>query len=200
MKIIVIGATGTIGQAVIKELSPRHTVISVGHQKGDVRVDITDKKSIEAMYQAVGKIDAVITTTGKVHFGKLTEMTDENYHIGLKNKLMGQVNVVLIGQQYLNDGGSFTLTSGILNHDPIRLASSSAMVNGALDAFVKSAAIELPRGIRINTVSPTVLVESMNKFTDYFRGFLPVAAAQVALAYSKSVEGAQTGQVYRVGY
>jgi NAD(P)-dependent dehydrogenase (short-subunit alcohol dehydrogenase family) len=200
MKIIVIGGTGTIGQAVVKELSQRHKIVSIGHQHGDAHVDISDKKSIEAMYKAIGKFDAVVATTGSVHFGALAEMTADSYAIGLNNKLMGQVNVVLLGLQHINDGGSFTLTSGILNHDPIRCGSSASMVNGALDGFVKGAAIEMPKGVRINVVSPNVLTESMGKYADYFRGFVPVDAAQVAFAYSKSVEGAQTGQIYRVGY
>ncbi len=198
MKIIIIGGTGTIGQAIIQELSPRHEIISVANKHGDVRVDISDQKSIQALYKTIGKIDAVIACAGEVHFGPLAEMTSEQYHIGLRSKLMGQINLVLLGLPYLNDQGSFTLTSGILSHDPIRYGSSASMVNGALDGFVKSAALEMPRNIRINVVSPTILVESMEKYADYFRGFFPVPAAKVALAYSKSVEGAQTGQIYHV--
>lgn len=200
MKIIIVGGTGTIGKSVVKELASRHSIITVGHTSGDIQVDITNSKSIEAMYKQIGKIDAVIATTGKVHFGKLSEMNEELYAIGLKSKLMGQINLVLLGLPYLNDGGSFTLTSGILSHEPIRQGSSAAMVNGALDAFVKSAAIEMPRGIRINIVSPTVFTESMDKYPDHFRGYEPVPTARAALAYSKSVEGAQTGRIYRVGY
>lgn len=200
MKIIVVGGTGTIGSAVIKELASRHTIVSVGHASGNVQVDITDSKSIEKMYKTIGPFDALIATTGKLHFGLLTEMTAEHYQIGLQSKLMGQVNLVLMGLRTINDGGSFTLTSGILNRDPIRYGSSAAMVNGAIDAFVKGAAIEMPRNIRINAVSPTVVTESMPKYGDYFHGFESVSAARVALAYSKSVEGAQTGQVYRAGY
>lgn len=198
MKIIVVGGTGTIGKAVVKELSQRHSVVVAGHTHGDINVDMTDTKSIEAMYKAAGKFDAVIATTGKVHFGALPEMTAEHYQIGLQSKLMGQINLVLIGLQHINDAGSFTLTSGILNHDPIRSGSSAAMVNGALDGFVTSAAIEMPRNIRINVVSPTVLTESMDKYAPYFRGFKSVDAARVALAYSKSAEGAQTGKIYNV--
>jgi len=198
MKIIVIGGNGTIGQAVVKELAQRHTIITAGREHGDIKVDITDKKSIEKMYQTAGKVDAVIATAGKVHFGALTEMTDEQYQIGLQNKLMGQVNLVLIGMHHINNAGSFTLTSGVLSQDPIRYGSSASMVNGALESFVLSAAIELPKNIRINVVSPGVLTESMDSYADYFRGFVSVPAARVALAYSKSVEGAQTGQIYKV--
>lgn len=198
MRILVIGGTGTIGQSVVKELSSRHEVVIAGREQGDIRVDIGDKKAIEKMFQAVGNVDAVISTTGKVHFGAFPEITEEQYAIGLNNKLMGQVNLVSIGLNYLNDEGSFTLTSGVLNRDPIRLGASAAMVNGAIDGFVKAAAIEMPRGLRINAVSPTVVTESMDKYADFFRGFVSVPAATVALAYVKSVEGAQTGQVYCV--
>jgi len=199
MKIIVVGGTGTIGKAVVKELSQRHTIITAGHQSGDIKVDVTDKKSIEAMYKTAGKVDAVVATTGEVHFGDFSEMTDDLYRIGLNSKLMGQVNLVLLGIAHLNTAGSFTLTSGILSGDPIRYGSSASMVNGALDSFVKAAAIEMPNNIRINVVSPTVITESLEGYAPYFRGFEPVSAAKAALAYSKSVEGLQTGQIYKVG-
>lgn len=127
-----------------------------------------------------------------------TEFTEEQYHIGLNNKLMGQVNLVLVGLKHINEGGSFTLTSGILSHDPIKFGSSASMVNGAIDSFVKSAAIEMPKSIRINAVSPTVLTESLESYGPYFRGFESVSASRVALAYSKSVEGAQNGVIYQV--
>lgn len=198
MKIIVVGGTGTIGQAVVKELSKRHEVIIAGRSQGDVKVDIKDYQSILSMYQSIGPFDALVSTVGKVHFGPLIDMTADNYFVGIHDKLMGQVNLVLAALPYINDNGSFTLTSGILSRDPIRLGSSAAMVNAAIDGFVKGAAIELPRGIRINSISPTVLSESMDVYAEYFYGFAPVSAARVALAYSKSVEGAQTGQVYQV--
>ena len=150
------------------------------------------------MYQQVKNIDAVVLAAGNVHFGALTEMTQKEYAIGLNHKLMGQVNVVLQGLKYVNEKGSFTLTSGILSRDPIQYGSSASMVNGAIDAFVKSAALELPRGLRINSVSPTVVTESMSDYGPYFRGFESVPTTRVALAYSKSVEGAQTGQTYWV--
>lgn len=196
MRIVVIGGTGTLGQAVVNELSSRHEVLIASRQSGDVFVDITDYSSIANMYKTLGRVDAVIVTTGNVHFGALEEMTALQYDIGLQSKLMGQVNTVLIGLHYINDGGSFTLTSGILNRDPIRYGSSAAMVNGALDGFVKGAAVEMARGVRINVVSPTVLQESMSEYADYFHGFIPVPAALAAKAYSKSVEGMQTGQLY----
>lgn len=200
MKIIIIGATGLIGSAVVTELAPRHEIISVANTSGDLRVDICDEKSIVALYQKTGKVDAVIATAGKVIFTDFSSLTPEKYQVGLQDKLMGQVNLVRIGMDYLNDHGSFTLTSGILNMDPIRTGTSASLVNGALEGFVRSAAIELPRNLRINVVSPTIVTEALPKYGPYFRGFKSVAAADVALAYSKSVEGLQTGQIYRVGY
>nr|WP_314902092.1 short chain dehydrogenase [uncultured Deefgea sp.] len=159
MKIIVIGAAGTIGQALVKELASRHEIISAGRNSGDIQVDLTDAVSIEKMYQQVGPVDAVISAAGNVHFGALNEMTAAEYAIGINDKLMWQVQLVLIGQKYLNDGGSFTLVSGVLAQDPIVYGSSASMVNAGIEGFARAAAIELPRGLRINVVSPTVVTE-----------------------------------------
>ncbi|MCF4998003.1 short chain dehydrogenase [Pseudomonas syringae] len=199
MKILLIGASGTIGSAVDKELSQRHDVIRIGRNSGDVHVDISDSASIEGMFERTGKFDALICAAGKVTFAPLGEMTTDSFTLGLNDKLMGQVNLLLIGREFANDGASFTFTSGVLSHDPIRSGASAALVNGALDSFVRSAAIELPRGLRVNSVSPTVVLEAMGSYAPYFRGYKPVRAADVALAYAKSVEGLQTGQTFHVG-
>lgn len=200
MKVLVIGGTGTVGKAVVKSLKDNHEVVVAGFSGGDVQVDIADLKSVQQMYKKVSSLDAVVMTTGKVTFKALGKMTETDYQFGLNNKLMGQVNVVLEGLKHLNDGGSFTLTSGILNHDPIKLGSSAAMVNGGVDSFVKASSMEMPRGLRINVVSPTVLTEALEAYGPYFPGYESVSASKVALAYQKSVDGVQTGQVYRVGW
>lgn len=198
MRIVLVGASGTIGRAVAKELAERHEIVAVGSKSGDVQMDVTDAASIRAGFERIGRVDAVVSATGKVKFAPFEQIGEADYAIGLADKLMGQVNLVLIGRDFVNDGGSFTLTSGVLSHDPIRFGSSASMVNGAIDAFVRAAAIELPRGLRINAVSPGVLLESMPSYGPYFRGHEPVPAARVALAYAKSVEGARTGQVFSV--
>ncbi len=198
MKVVVVGASGTIGSAVVAELSPRHEIVKVGKTTGDFQVDLTKEKEINILFEKIGPFDALVSAAGNVHFGPFEEMTSELYQIGLQDKLMGQVNLVLIGRRFIRDHGSFTLTSGILARDPIRFGSSASMVNGALDSFVKAAAIEMERGIRINAISPTVILESMPQFAPYFRGYAPVPVAKVALAFSKSIEGLQTGQIYRV--
>ena len=199
MKILLIGASGTVGTAVDKELSTRHEIIRIGRTSGDFQVDISDSASIRALFEKTGKFDALICAAGSVTFAPLAEMTEQSFTLGLQDKLMGQVNLLLIGREFANDGASFTFTSGVLSHDPIRSGASAALVNGALDSFVRAAAIELPRGLRVNSVSPTVLVEAMDSYAPYFRGFKPVAGADVGLAYAKSVEGLQTGQTFHVG-
>ncbi len=198
MRILIVGASGTIGRAVVAEFGSRHDIIPAGRTSGDVRMDITDSHSIRAAFEKGEAIDALVATTGKVKFAPFTDMQAPDYEIGLRDKLMGQVNLVLIGRGYLADGGSFTLTTGVLDRDPIRQGSSASMVNGAINAFVMAAAIEMPRGLRINAVSPGVITEAMKDYAPFFRGFEPVPAARAALAYAKGVEGAQTGQVYNV--
>lgn len=198
MRVLIVGASGTIGRAVVAELGRRHEIISAGRSSGDVRMDITDSTSIRVAFEKVGAIDAVVSATGKVKFAPFENMEASDYEVGLKDKLLGQVSLVLIGRRYLSDAGSFTLTTGVLDSDPIREGTSASMVNGAINAFVMAAAIEMPRNMRINAVSPGVIVEAMKDYAPYFRGFEPVPAARAALAYAKSVEGAQTGRVYRV--
>ncbi|UVJ43001.1 short chain dehydrogenase [Pseudomonas sp. LS1212] len=199
MKILLIGANGTIGSAVAEELAQRHEIVRIGRSSGDLQVDISDSASIRRLFEQTGKFDALVCAAGNVTFAPLAEMTEKDFALGLSDKLMGQVNLLLIGRDYANDGASFTFTTGVLSHDPIRSGSSAALVNGAIDSFVRAAAIELPRGLRVNSVSPNVLAEAMDSYAPYFRGFKPVPAADVALAYAKSVEGLQTGQTYRVG-
>ena len=198
MKIVIIGASGTIGSAVASELAQRHEIIEVGSRSGAHQADMGDIAQVRALFARIGKVDAVVVTAGKLHFGPLAEFTPEQFQVGLGSKLMGQVNVALVAQQYLNDGGSITLTSGIVAEQPIRNGAAASMTNAAVEGFVRGAAIELARGIRINVVSPTVLEESLDAYGPFFPGFEPASASRVALAYRRSVEGAQTGQVYRV--
>ena len=198
MKVLVIGGTGTIGEGIVNELKGDHEVLVASENRSKLKVDITSEDSIRALYRSIGKIDAVVCAAGKVQFMEFEKFTAQDYHVGLMSKLMGQVNLVRIGLDYVNDKGSFTLTSGVLNRDPIKFGSSASMVNGAIDSFVMAAAIEMPREVRINVVSPTVVKESMDIYGDYFKGFKPVPLADVVLAYRKSVDGLLTGQVLMV--
>jgi NAD(P)-dependent dehydrogenase (short-subunit alcohol dehydrogenase family) len=195
MKVIVIGAEGDIGRTVCDELSARHDIIKVGRTSGEVHADISDRASIDAMYRKIGKVGAVVSATGSVHFGALSEFTEDQFMLGLTNKVMGQINVVLAGLSYVEDGGSFTLTSGVLDRDPIKMGVGAATANGALGGFVVGAAIEMPRGLRVNVVSPGMLEVSASRYGSWFPGHVPVSSKHVGLAYAKSVEGAITGKV-----
>lgn len=198
MKIVIVGASGTIGSAVSDLLAKDHQVIRVGHSRGDATVDMRDKDSIQALFDQIGTFDALVVASGSVAFNALAEMSDEQWQLGLQSKLMGQINLTRAAIPHLSDRGSITLISGILSEDPINWGVSATTINGAVEHFVKAAACELPRGLRINVVSPTVLEESMGKYADFFPGFVPVPAARVAQAYKKSVLGVQTGQIFRV--
>lgn len=198
MKILLVGASGTLGQAIARHLGARHQVIGAGRNSGEQRVDLRDDASVTALFAAVGRVDAIVAATGSVHFGPLAEMSAAQFDSGLQDKLLGQIRLALIGQRHLNDGGSITLTTGILAEQPIRLGSNATAVNAAVEGFVRAAACELPRGLRINAVSPTVLSEAWDAYADFFPGFEPVPAARAALAYQRSIEGVQTGQIYKV--
>ncbi|MCL7977146.1 MAG: short chain dehydrogenase [marine benthic group bacterium] len=198
MRILLVGASGTIGRAVEAELEGRHEVVSAGRHTGDVRLDIYDSESIRAAFGELGPIDAVISATGAVQFAPFAEMQAADYVMSLRNKLMGQVNLVLIGREHVRPAGSFTLTSGVLDEDPILGGTAASMVNGGINAFVLAASIEMPAGQRINAVSPGVIEEAMDHYAPYFRGFESVPARRAALAYAKSVEGGRTGHVFRV--
>lgn len=203
LRVLLIGASGTIGTAVKEDLYERHDVITAGKTSGDVQIDITDTQSIKRAFEELSPLDAVVMTLGKATFSPFDELEaapleDSKHFLGINDKLMGQVNVAQYAHDHLEEGGSITLTSGILNENPVPGSVSPSMVNGALEAFVKASAMEMKRGIRINIVSPSVLRESLEKYGPFFRGFKPVAAADVALGYSRSVESLVTGQVIKV--
>lgn len=197
-RILLIGASGTIGQAVHANLAARHSVVTAGRSSGDHRADLSQPDSLEQLFTQVGKVDAIVCTAGNLHFGPLASMTAAQFNLGLQDKLLGQVQLALLAQHALADGGSITLTSGIMAVEPIRNGANATAVNAAVEAFVAAAAIELPRGLRINAVSPTILTESVPVYGPFFPGFDTVPADRVARAYQRSVEGGQTGRVYRV--
>ncbi len=195
MKVLLIGSTGDIGRTALEALSPSHEIVEVSRRGTHINADISDRDSIVEMYQKIGKVDAVVCAAGNVHFGPLSEFTHDQFMFGLTDKVMGQINVVLEGLNWVNDGGSFTLTSGVLDRDPIRSGAGAATANGALGGFVVGSAIEMPRGIRINVVSPGLLDVSEARYGAFFPGHERVSAQRVGLAYIKSVEGPGTGKV-----
>ena len=193
MKILVIGATGTIGTAVAQALEARHEVVRASHVRSALKVDLADPESIRRLFAGVGRVDAVIGAAGQAAFRPLSALTDADFALGLANKLMGQVNLVRFGIEHVADGGCFTLTSGILSRHPMSGSASISLVNAGLEGFVRAAALELPRGVRINAVAPGWIRETLVAMKmDPAPG---IPAAQAAQTYINSVEGRMTGQV-----
>jgi len=194
--VILIGANGKMGQAAMTGLG-EHKVITASRSGIDVdyQVDITDEQSLKALYKNVGHFDAVVNTVGHCEYAQFSEMTEAQWMATVMSKMMGQINLVRLGQKYISDGGSFTLVSGILNVKPIPFAIADATASGAIDTFVKCVAFEMPRGQRINVVNPTVLAEAWDVYGEMMPGFEPVPGALVGKAFERSVDGFISGQV-----
>ncbi|RPJ34255.1 MAG: short chain dehydrogenase [Verrucomicrobiaceae bacterium] len=194
--VILIGANGKMGQAALTGLK-NHRIITASRSGDgcDHIVDITSKSSIKGLFERVGKFDAVVNTVGYCEYASFSEMTSAQWDTTIQSKLLGQINLVKVGLDYINDGGSFTLISGILNVKPIPLAIADATTSGAIDTFVQCVAHELPRGIRINVVNPTVLEEAWGVYGEMMPGFQPVPGALVGKAFERSVDGFITGKV-----
>lgn len=197
MKVLIIGATGTIGRAVAEALSGRHDVVRVGHSSGDLRADITDPASLERLFANVGRVDAVVSAAGVMHVGPLEKMSENDMKLGVMDKLMGQIRVARLALPSLEDGGSITLSSGLASRIYNPGWAVLAAVNAGLEAFGKAAAVDLPRGIRINIVSPGRVLETMKAWG--WDSSIGTPAAEVALAYARLVEGKETGTVVDVG-
>ncbi|HEY6007334.1 MAG TPA: short chain dehydrogenase [Geobacteraceae bacterium] len=196
MRVIVIGATGTIGREVARALQVGHEVVTASRSGGALRVDLAESDSIEAMFRQAGSFDAVVCAAGAARFGPLAELGEDDFLFSLRNKLMGQVNLVRIGYRFINDNGSFTLTSGILAREPMPGSSAISMVNAGLEGFVRAAQLELGRGVRVNVVSPVWVQETLVALGRDPAGGMP--AVQVARAYLASVTGTMRGMVLDV--
>ena len=192
MDVLVVGGTGTIGSAVVDLLSDDHDVTVAGHTSGEVQVDLSDPSSIDQLYSSAGPVDAVLSCAGEAAFGALDELDDEDFNVSLSNKLMGQVNLVRHGLDAVNDGGVFTLTSGVLSQEPMPGSAAISLVNAGVEGFVRAAALEAPRDIRVNVVSPPWVAETLEAMGEDPEGGLP--AATVAQAYRRSLEGDMTGE------
>lgn len=198
MKIVVVGGTGTLGSKIADELGARHDVIRAGSKSGDANVDITSSASIQSFYKKIGSFDAVVSAAGSGHFGSFDTMTEDDFYKGIRSKMMGQINLVMLGKDLINEGGSFTLTSGILHSDPVRGGVGLSILNGALNSFARSAAYELKRGIRLNVISPGLVEDSVEDLGSFFPGHMPITMKRMVSGYVKSVEGIITGQVIEI--
>src|SRR6202166_702876 len=199
MKIVLIGANGKIGELIRKAFAGAgHEIVTVGRKSGNFQVEIENRESVRKLYQAVGWFDAVAIAAGEVAFAPLSELTAEKWQFSLGSKLMGQISLVQEAIPFIKENGSFTLVSGVLNAEPIFAGVAASTVSGALEGFVRATAIELPKGLRINLVNPTMLEESVPSMGSFFHGVIPVEGWKVAQAYKRAILGAQTGRVYRV--
>jgi NAD(P)-dependent dehydrogenase (short-subunit alcohol dehydrogenase family) len=198
MKILLIGAGGTIGKKLAAALASKHEVITASRHAGNITVNITDAASISKMYEQCGAADAVINLAGEAKWNKLHLLTEEDFYVGIRSKLMGQVNLVRLGLNYLNPNGSFTLTTGILGDQPVDMTAAAAMVNGGINSFIRAVALELEGGRRINVVSSDLVEDSAEKYAPWFPGHNPVPMQKVVNAYIRSVEGKINGEVVRV--
>ena len=198
MKILIIGGTGTIGKKIVSHFSSNDEVLVAGRSSKDFPVDIADSATIEQLFSKTGKVDAIICAAGEAKWALFDELSEEDYYIGLRSKLMGQVNLVRIGRHYLNPNGSITLTTGILADDPVEKTASAAMVNGGIHSFVKAAALELENGIRLNVVSSGVVEDAYVKYESYFPGHPAIPMNKMMLGYVRSVKGKGTGEIIRI--
>lgn len=197
MKVVVVGASGTIGAAVVQAFKDRGAEVVAASRHSSPPLDIKDRQSIAAFFDEVGNVDAIVSTTGAVPFVSINEVTSEEFQSGFVDKFHGQVNLVMHGKEFLNDGGSVTLTSGILSEHPIAGSAICSSVNGALEAFARAASYELDRGLRVNVVSPSVIEEALDDFGPYFPGFVPTPAAEAAQYFVRSAYGIENGVTFR---
>jgi len=196
MRIILIGGNGTIGREVARALEVKNEVVIASRSSATLQVDIASPESVEAMFRNAGAFDAVVCAAGSARFGPLDDLEYEDFLFSFSNKLMGQVNLVRIGRTYINDNGSFTLTSGVLAKEPMPGSSAISMVNAGLEGFVRAAQLELERGVRVNVVSPVWVQETLLAMGRSTAEGMP--AALVARAYVASVSGTMKGTVLDV--
>ncbi|MGB3468708.1 MAG: short chain dehydrogenase [Cyclobacteriaceae bacterium] len=198
MKILIIGGNGTIGKRVVKRFRQDHEVIVAGKTSGDVQIDIADSDAIGKMFEHIGQLDSIVCIAGEAKWAKLDDLSEKDYYVGIRSKMMGQVNIARTGKKYLTAGGSITLTTGILGDFPVDMTTSAAMVNGAIHSFVKAAALELTNDLRINAVCSDLVEDSKEKYADYFPGHTPVPMHKVVNAYVMSVMGKINGEIIRL--
>jgi NAD(P)-dependent dehydrogenase (short-subunit alcohol dehydrogenase family) len=193
LKVLVIGANGHIGKAATAAIEADHEVIAAS-RSGGLELDLTDPASVERALDEVGTLDAVICAMGSVPWKPFADLAPEDYEAAFTGKVMAQIDLVRLAVPHLNDGGVIVLTTGILARTPVRTGVAAAMANGAIESFVIGAAAEMPRGIRLNAVSPTVLAEATG-YHPTFEGFEPVPGREVGQAFRALLEGEDTGKI-----
>jgi NAD(P)-dependent dehydrogenase (short-subunit alcohol dehydrogenase family) len=192
MKIIIVGASGRIGREVDKALANQHEIVRVGAHGGDIICDYTDPSSVRSMFETVGGFDSLVSVAGgDSMFKSFQDLDDEDYRYGFERKFLGQVRLLRIGESFIRDNGSFVFTSGFLSHYPNPASIATGPLNATVDTFVSNVAPLLPRGIRLNVVSPAPVVESSQERTGL------VTAVGTAKYYVEAIEGDMSGKVLR---
>ena len=197
MKIIVIGATGTIGKAVADQLAMRHDIVCAS-RKSETQVDIRDSASITALFDRIKDVDAVVSCGGDIEamrnsvMGPVENLSDEQFQIGFR-MVLDQINLVRVCMKFLRDGGSITLTTGAISTHPRPGSAVASMIGTSIESFVRSASLESPRGLRINAVSPGWVRETMEKMG--MDGTSGMPAKTLADYYASAVEGNMNGQI-----
>ncbi|NVO08928.1 MAG: short chain dehydrogenase [Bacteroidales bacterium] len=197
MKILLVGGKGTIGKKVKERLELNHQVIIAGKNSGDITFNLEESISIKKLFDTIGQVDAIVSIAGEAKWDRFENLTEDDYYIGIRSKLMGQVNLVRIGKDYLSKGGSITLTSGILADEPEFMTTSAAMVNGAIHSFVKAVTLELDT-IRVNVVCADVVEDSFEKYKIFFPGHTPLPMNKIVNGYIKCIEGKIRGEIVRI--
>jgi NAD(P)-dependent dehydrogenase (short-subunit alcohol dehydrogenase family) len=197
MKILIVGGNGTIGKKVKEALSAAHQVIVAGRHSGDVTFDLADSSTIKTMFETIGQVDAIVSIAGEAKWDTLEKLTEDDYNKAIKNKQMGQINLVRIGKDYVSKGGSITLTSGITGDEPEFMTTIAAMVNGAIHSFVKAVALEL-EDVRVNVVCPDMVEDSFERLSVYFPGQTAVPMHKVVNGYLKCIGSKIRGQIVRI--
>ena len=198
MRILIIGGEGTIGKKVVSFLSKSHSIITAGRKNGEISLDLSNKNSIKQLFENNIKFDAVISIAGQVIWAPFEDLSQDEFYVGIKNKMMGQVSLVQIAQNYISPGGSITLTTGILADQPVKMTTGAALVNGGIHSFVKAAALEIKNNIRVNVISPGLVEDSKEKYGHLFPGYNVIPMKKLAETYSKILEGDQNGQIIRL--
>jgi NAD(P)-dependent dehydrogenase (short-subunit alcohol dehydrogenase family) len=196
VNVLVIGASGTIGAAVADVFATKHTVLRASRSRSPLQVDLGNADSIRALFEQIGQVDLVLSAAGQAALAPLAQLTDADYALSISNKLMGQVNLVRIATDYVNAKGAFVLCGGVVSRTPIVGGAALSIVNAGLEGFARAAALELPRGIRINVVAPgwvreTLIARNMDPR-------IGASAAAVAQAYVTAAATSKSGQVFDV--
>lgn len=197
MKILVIGSTGTIGSGIYAALKDQYEVFGAHRNSREYSVDITDKRSIQNLFSKLPKLDAVINAAGEAVWKTFDALTDEDYYIGIKSKLMGQVNLVHAAQDQIQPNGCIILTTGILADYPYVDSTIPALINGALHSFVMAAAPEMKNGIRLNVVSPAA-IKGASETWELFAGHAAVSMEAVVNTYKNCLMSLSTGTVFKI--